>query len=135
MAWSDYPCKLWTKYTNGNGYGVRKRQGQCVLVHREALAEKLGRPVSPGLYACHHCDTPACYEPEHLFEGTPAANTQDMFAKGRARGRKGMPKCSNGHDWTPDNTMIITSSGRTIRQCMTCYVARYTRNNAKRKAA
>lgn len=52
-------------------------------VHVLALEEKLGRELARGMYACHHCDNRTCCQPEHLFEGTPSDNVQDMMAKGR----------------------------------------------------
>lgn len=79
--WSDYPCKLLTGATRKGGYGVRQTNGRLVSVHREALELKLGRPLVA--HALHHCDNPACYEPEHLFEGTHSRNMRDMFEKGR----------------------------------------------------
>lgn len=36
--------------------------------------------------ACHHCDTPPCINPDHLFEGTRADNVRDAQLKGRAGG-------------------------------------------------
>ena len=87
------PCKI-SKAHSGNGYGRRyigKKAGisQYVIVSREALEEKLGRPLKPGMKACHHCDNPLCYEPEHLFEGTQVDNMRDAAAKGRARNQYG----------------------------------------------
>jgi hypothetical protein len=32
---------------------------------------------------CHHCDTPPCVRPDHLFLGTPNDNVQDCIAKNR----------------------------------------------------
>jgi hypothetical protein len=38
-----------------------------------------------GQVALHHCDTPACVNPEHLFLGTPQDNMDDKVSKGRDR--------------------------------------------------
>ena len=79
--WSDYPCKIWTGAKAKDGYGVKQVQGKMVYLHREALAKKLGRPLTG--HALHHCDTPSCYEAEHLYEGTHSENMLDMYARGR----------------------------------------------------
>jgi transposase-like protein len=61
------------------------------MVHRVALAEKLGRPIRPGMKALHHCDNPPCHEPEHIYEGTSAQNNQDTIERGRWRGPASRP--------------------------------------------
>lgn len=51
--------------------------------------EILHGPVPKGMLLCHHCDTPACFNPAHLFLGTNADNQRDMIAKGRQRHPRG----------------------------------------------
>jgi hypothetical protein len=58
--------------------------------------ELAGRPLPPGMFACHHCDTPLCVNPHHLFHGTQKDNIQDAMKKGR------FPQAvvKDGFDWT-----------------------------------
>ena len=71
-------CWPWQGATSG-GYGSFDHNG----AHRFALEIKLGRPIAPGLFACHTCDNPPCCNPLHLFEGTHQDNVDDRQAKGR----------------------------------------------------
>ncbi len=56
-------------------------------VHQESAARTAWRfyrgPIPSGLLVCHTCDQDYCVNPEHLFLGTYADNTQDCIAKGR----------------------------------------------------
>lgn len=48
------------------------------------LAYQLWKGEIPeGLDVCHTCDNGWCYNPEHLFLGTPTENIQDSIDKGR----------------------------------------------------
>ena len=75
-------CWLWTGYAP-QGYGRVSIDGATQAVHRHALELTIGRKLEKGEYALHHCDTPGCGNPEHLYVGTPANNTADMMRRGR----------------------------------------------------
>jgi hypothetical protein len=75
-------CWLWTGLVDEDGYGRFKRDGTDFRAHR--FAYKLTYGTSPaGHYVCHHCDTPLCVRPDHLFLGTAADNLADCIRKGR----------------------------------------------------
>lgn len=76
-------CLLWTGAKSGNGYGVRCVNGKMQYVHRLAMMERIGS-IPKGMVVAHKCDTPACYNPDHLFVCTQKENMADMRAKGRS---------------------------------------------------
>lgn len=74
-------CWIWTCETGGKmQYG--SFQGR--VAHR--VSWEIHNGVIPkGICVCHHCDTPLCVNPNHLFLGTIADNNRDMAAKGRVK--------------------------------------------------
>ena len=76
-------CLLWEGTKGKDGYGrlcLSKRKRR--LTHRLAWESIFG-PIPDGLCILHHCDTPACINPYHLFPGTQLDNVVDRNAKGR----------------------------------------------------
>ena len=111
-------CIIWTGALNGKGYGRRwdpvKRGANAV--HKMVWEEANG-PVPEGLFVCHHCDTPACYNIEHLFIDTPGGNMRDMTSKGRHWQQK-KTHCPQGHLYSEENTYYYPKTGR--RGCREC---------------
>lgn len=75
-------CWLWDGYRTKAGYGMFRVKGVMTYVHRYFWI-KCGKPDPTGLMVCHHCDTPNCVAPRHLFLGDGRANAVDMVNKGR----------------------------------------------------
>jgi hypothetical protein len=107
------PCIPWTGAINNHGYGRRGRR----YAHRMAWEEAHG-PIPHGMKVCHHCDTPACVNIEHLFLGTQSDNMRDCAAKGRLGvQRRPVSHCKRGHPYDETNTYVNASGQRTCRAC------------------
>jgi hypothetical protein len=76
-------CSVWPFPENLKDYGRLSIEGVIHPVHRVAW-ELVNGPIPPGLFACHKCDNPPCFNPFHIFLGTSADNAQDMADKGRS---------------------------------------------------
>jgi len=80
-------CWPWRKSINKvTGYGQLSNwaEGKRTLLtaHRVSYAAYKG-PIPDGMFVCHSCDNPNCFNPSHLFLGTQFDNMADMWSKGR----------------------------------------------------
>lgn len=75
-------CWLWAGASHYKGYGILMADGKGDKAHR--VSYKLYKGAIPnGMMVCHHCDVPACVNPDHLFVGSASDNAIDMVRKGR----------------------------------------------------
>jgi hypothetical protein len=121
-------CHLWTGASRGGRYGVFRVNGRTIYVHRYALERKLGRPIAPGLQACHtrDCTSSLCVREDHLYEGTPKQNMADRDALGHhANGRK--THCPAGHAYAQHGIRLPNGS----RQCRLCNARRLRQRRAE----
>lgn len=78
-------CWNWTGCLTSDGYGVFRAGGATWSAHRYSLAMASNRWAEPpSVFACHHCDNPACVRPDHLFWGDNSENQKDCHRKGRS---------------------------------------------------
>lgn len=116
-------CWLWTASKLPFGYGRFFCETDHIYAHRFSYILHYGN-IPEGLIICHHCDTPACVNPAHLFAGTYKDNAVDREQKGRGgakgalrghfhRGRSGyFGVYRDGARWRA--TIIINSKGHRL---------------------
>lgn len=75
-------CWLWTGGRDSHGYGKLTLDKKQIGAHKVAYQLWKGE-IPEGLCVLHTCDVNNCVNPEHLWLGTKADNSQDMVRKGR----------------------------------------------------
>jgi hypothetical protein len=85
---TDTGCWEWTGHIMKKGYGQIGFMKKVILVHRASYETFVGK-IPNGMFVCHKCDNPKCFNPNHLFVGTSQDNINDMVRKGRQRSLKG----------------------------------------------
>ncbi len=102
-------CWEWMGARGAGGYGTigfKFHRMRIMATHRLAYALVHGG-IPVGMFVCHHCDNPPCVRPSHLFLGTKADNTRDMWQKNRRQ--------SDGHfltEWALGHPELILRGER-----------------------
>jgi hypothetical protein len=77
-------CLIWQSNPESTyGYARSSYGRRQKTAHTVAYEYHTEKEVPKGTIVCHHCDTPKCIEPTHLFTGTHKDNADDMYSKGR----------------------------------------------------
>ncbi|NJA56698.1 HNH endonuclease [Streptomyces sp. NEAU-H3] len=100
------PCWIWTGAINQAGYGKLRANKKWSSAHRRSYEMHYGS-IPDGAFVCHRCDTPSCIRPDHLFAGTAAQNTGDMFQKRRAACQGALGEQNSHHKLTDDQVLTI----------------------------
>ena len=83
-------CWLWRGTVGPTGYGMfsaKRFKPKAYRTHRLAWELTHG-PIPEGLWILHHCDTPLCVNPAHLYAGTRQDNWDDVVARDRRKGER-----------------------------------------------
>lgn len=122
-------CWNWSRVDPTTGYGrlYLNERRKKEYAHRFSYAIHSG-PLVLGMDIDHLCRNRACCNPDHLEQVSHAENVRRGESGAR---RQEATHCLNGHEWTPNNTHLrTTSQGRVRRVCRACDKAR---SNAKRE--
>lgn len=107
-------CWNWTGAKTDRGYGtVAAWDGRKTAYIHRAFYEEFVGPIPDGLVVDHLCDNRICCNPAHLAVTTARANIERS-----PRFAGNWTHCSNGHEWTAENTYIRPDTGH--RQCRAC---------------
>lgn len=108
------PCWIYPAVDHW-GYAKFKIGKRDYKVHRLSYERFVG-PIPKGLVIDHLCRIHACCNPKHLEAVTHRENDLRGFGASGVNARK--THCIRGHEFTPENTYVNASGGRTCRTCL-----------------
>lgn len=87
-------CWLWRGAKDSGGYGSFKLFGKPYIASRFAWELVNGEELGDRL-GCHHCDTPPCCNPAHIYPGTHRSNFDDARDRGQWSPFEGLAGTAN----------------------------------------
>lgn len=113
-------CWIWVGYHNEAGYGMINIKNKPYRAHRLAY-EMLVGPIPEGLHIDHLCRVRDCVNPAHMEPVTNLENTRRGIGGLMASKRNAaITHCRQGHEFTPENTVMRGSKTRKFRGCRLC---------------
>lgn len=86
---NESDCFEWTGPYDKNGYGITtysiNKKKKTWKVHR-LIHFLINGEIPDGIFVCHACDNPKCFNLCHIFLGTPKQNSRDRDKKKRDGG-------------------------------------------------
>jgi hypothetical protein len=121
-------CWVWQAALQVEGYGIFGVDRTSVLAHRWGYLALVGSIPDdlPLDHVCHNqdrscfggptCRHRRCVNPAHLEPVVPVVNTRrSIESVGHYNARK--THCPQGHEYTPENTLLFGPGYRQCRQC------------------
>lgn len=90
-------CWMWQRYTDPDGYGQVRMEGNTEWVHRMMYLIFNG-PLVEGAHVDHTCFRPSCGNPDHLRQTTADVNSGQHRRRARVQTRELNPPIVDGDD-------------------------------------
>ena len=108
-------CWHWVGAYSPNGYGAMHVGGGKMRTAHRASYEAFVGPVPSGLVLDHSCRVRGCVNPFHLRPVTTRENL--LLGEGFASTNAAKRACPKGHEYSKENTMVLSSGSRRCREC------------------
>lgn len=116
-VYDDNDCWLYQGYQNGKGYCPVHYHGKRFLLTRLVFQMFKG-PLHPERIVCHHCDVRNCWNPAHIYDGTPLSNMRDTVSRFRHYNLL-KTSCKRGHPFV-EGSYRLSGPSKNIRACIVC---------------